>query len=47
VAQKVFDSLDFSKKLYRLTYTITETEGGKRIGEQHFSLTIAYGDKPR
>jgi hypothetical protein len=30
---------------YRLTYTITEMDGAKRIGSQHFSLT-AYPVKP-
>ncbi len=25
---------------YRLTYTITELDGGKRIGSQHFSMTV-------
>ncbi|MGD0681561.1 MAG: hypothetical protein ABR990_05875 [Terracidiphilus sp.] len=25
---------------YRLTYTLTEMDGGKRIGTQHFALTV-------
>ncbi|WP_263352123.1 hypothetical protein [Acidicapsa acidisoli] len=27
-------------KTYRLTYTITESDGGKNLGTQHFSLTV-------
>jgi len=32
VAQKLISDLDRPKKTYRLTYTITETDGGKRVG---------------
>jgi len=45
LAQKLFDSLDFSKKLYRLTYTINEFDSSKKIGEQHFSVVVASGGK--
>src|ERR1700751_4778386 len=34
VAQKLISDLDRPKKTYRLTYTITETDGGKRVGTQ-------------
>ena len=29
---------------YRLTYTITEMDGSKRIGTQHFALTVNPGN---
>ena len=32
---------------YRLTYTLTEMDGGKRIGTQHFSLTVNPGKEGR
>ena len=32
-------------KTYRLTYTLTETDGGKRIGTQHFALIVVSGRK--
>ena len=31
-AQKVISELDRPKKAYRLTYTITESDGAKRVG---------------
>ncbi len=37
-AQKLIDDLDRPRKKFRLTYTITESDGGKRIGVQHVSL---------
>jgi hypothetical protein len=27
-------------KSYRLTYTLTETDGGKRVGTQHFAMIV-------
>jgi hypothetical protein len=32
---------------YRLTYTLTEMDGSKRIGTQHFSLTVNPGNNGR
>jgi hypothetical protein len=32
---------------YRLTYTLTEMDGGKRIGTQHFALTVNPGKEGR
>ena len=29
-----------SSKTYRLVYTITETDGAKRVGVQHFAMTV-------
>jgi type II secretory pathway component GspD/PulD (secretin) len=43
LAQKLLADLDRVKKLYRLTYTITETDGGKRVETQRFVLMVASG----
>jgi type II secretory pathway component GspD/PulD (secretin) len=43
-AQKMISELDRPKKTYRLTYTIIETDGGKRAGTQSFALTLASGE---
>jgi hypothetical protein len=32
-------------KTYRLTYTLTETNGGKRVGTQHFAMIVVSGRK--
>jgi hypothetical protein len=32
-------------KTYRLTYTLTETDGGKRVGTQHFAMVVVSGRK--
>src|ERR1700678_1374129 len=45
LAQKILSDLDKTKKIYRLTYTMTEKDGGKTIGVQHFSLIVASGSK--
>jgi type II secretory pathway component GspD/PulD (secretin) len=42
-AQKILADLDKTKKIYRLTYTIRESDGGKTIGQQHFSIIVASG----
>ena len=44
-AQKVITDLDRPKKTYRLTYTITESDAGKRIGTQHFMLILVSGQR--
>jgi type II secretory pathway component GspD/PulD (secretin) len=44
-AQKLVTELDLPKKIYRLTYTITESDGGKRIGVQHSSLVVISGER--
>jgi hypothetical protein len=43
LAQKILADMDKTKKIYRLTYTIKDTEGGKTIGIQHFSVIVASG----
>jgi len=45
VAKKVVADLDRPRKIYRLTYTITESDAGKRIGSQHFALILVAGQR--
>ncbi len=45
LARKIISDLDRPKKIYRLTYTITESDGGKRLGIQHFSMIVASGGR--
>lgn len=45
LAQKILSDLDKTKKIYRLTYTMTERDDGKMIGVQHFSIIVASGSK--
>jgi type II secretory pathway component GspD/PulD (secretin) len=43
MAQKLINDLDRPKKNYRLTYTVTEMDGGKQIGTQHYAMILASG----
>lgn len=45
VAQKVIADLDRPKKTYRLTFTITESDGAKKIGVQHTAMVVAAGQR--
>jgi hypothetical protein len=45
LAQKIINDLDRPRKTYRLTYTITEVDGGKRVGTQHFAMIMAAGQR--
>ncbi len=45
LAQKLVQELDRPRKMYRLTYTLTELDGGKRIGSQHFAVVVAGGQR--
>lgn len=45
IAQKLIADLDQPRKLYRLTYTITDIDSGKRIGSQQFTLLVTSGEK--
>jgi type II secretory pathway component GspD/PulD (secretin) len=45
LAQKIISDLDRAKKIYRLTYTITDIDGGKRGDTQTFSLIAASGER--
>ncbi len=42
-ADKIVRELDRKKPDYRLTYTIVESDAGKRVGVQHFALTMIPG----
>ncbi len=41
--EKMLRDLDLPRKVYRLTYTLTETDGGKRLGVQHYSMEVEGG----
>jgi len=43
--QKIVSDLDRNKKIYRLTYTITDIDNGKRAAPQHVSIIVASGSK--
>ncbi|HYK35401.1 secretin N-terminal domain-containing protein [Alloacidobacterium sp.] len=45
LAQKILSDIDRPRKTYRLTYTVSETDGGKAAGTQHFTLVVAAGGK--
>jgi type II secretory pathway component GspD/PulD (secretin) len=45
LARKMLDDLDRPKKTYRLTYTITDSDSGKRIGNQHFGMVVVAGQR--
>lgn len=43
LAQKLLGDLDRLRKTYRLTYTVTESDSGKRVGAQHFTMIVVSG----
>ena len=45
MAQKVISNLDRPKSTYRLTYTITEIDGAKRVGSQRFAMIATEGQR--
>ena len=45
LAKKLLKDLDEARKTYRLTYTITELDSGKRIGIQHFTMIVVAGQR--
>jgi type II secretory pathway component GspD/PulD (secretin) len=45
LAQKMISDLDKPRRSYRLTYTITELDGGKRVGVQHYSMIVTDGQR--
>jgi type II secretory pathway component GspD/PulD (secretin) len=45
LAQKIINDLDRPKKAYRLTYTVSESDAGKRVGTQHYSMIVAAGQR--
>lgn len=44
-AEKIISELDRPRKVYRLTYTITEFDGGKRVGAEQFVVVVASGGR--
>jgi hypothetical protein len=45
LAQKIINDLDKPKKTYRLTYTVTEMDGTRRVGAQHFAMVLIPGQR--
>ncbi|HEX9199085.1 MAG TPA: hypothetical protein VF865_05965 [Acidobacteriaceae bacterium] len=45
ITQMLLNDLDRPKKTYRLTYTVTEMDGGKRLGTQHFAMVVVSGQQ--
>jgi type II secretory pathway component GspD/PulD (secretin) len=44
-AKKILSELDRPRKVYRLTYTIIESDGGKPTRTEHFSLVVVAGGR--
>ena len=44
-ASKLIGELDLPRKEYRLTYTLTEVDGGKRMTSQHITLAATAGQR--
>jgi len=44
-AEKTLSELDRKRTVYKITYSITETDGGKVAGTQHVELVIPAGSK--
>ena len=45
MVERLLKELDRPKKTFRLIYTVTETDGGKKIGVQHFAMVLAPGGR--
>ena len=45
LARKIISDLDRAKKVYRLTYTVADTDSGKRTGVEHYVLIVTSGEK--
>jgi type II secretory pathway component GspD/PulD (secretin) len=45
LAHRILADLDKKRPTYRLTYTLTELDGGKRVSEEHFVLVAVGGDR--
>jgi type II secretory pathway component GspD/PulD (secretin) len=45
LVQKMLSDLDRVQRTYRLTYTITEVDNGKRVGTQHYAMVVVSGQK--
>lgn len=45
LAQKIIADLDRPREIYRLTFTIADSDNGKRVGIQHTSMIVAAGQR--
>ena len=45
LAKKVLKDLDQPKRAYRLTYTIADSDAGKLVGTQHYSIIVVSGGR--
>lgn len=45
LAQKIIADLDRQRKTYRLTFTLAESDAGKRVGIEHFAIVVASGQR--
>ena len=45
LARKIISDLDRAKKVFRLTYTVADTDNGKRAGVEHYVLIVTSGEK--
>ena len=45
IVKQLLAELDRAKKAYRLTYTLTESDQGKRLGVQHVSTVLTPGGR--
>jgi type II secretory pathway component GspD/PulD (secretin) len=47
LAEKLVADLTRPKKNYRLTYTVTEVDGGKRVGTQRYAMIVLSGQNAK
>jgi type II secretory pathway component GspD/PulD (secretin) len=45
LAKQILSDIDRARKAYRLTYTITETDGAQRLGTRRMELIVDSGEK--
>lgn len=45
LAQKIISELDRPQKIYRLTFTLADSDDGKRVGIRHISMIVAAGQR--
>jgi type II secretory pathway component GspD/PulD (secretin) len=45
IVDKLLSDLDHPRKTYRLTYTVTDMDGARRVGSQRFAMVVASGQQ--
>ncbi|MEG9438135.1 hypothetical protein JAO29_18460 [Edaphobacter sp. HDX4] len=45
LVRKILDDIDRPQHTYRILYTLIDMDGAKRIGEQHYSMVVAPGQR--